>query len=199
MREFWDNRFAADEYVYGTEPNAFFRGYLQDRKPGRLLLPAEGEGRNAVYAALRGWQVDAFDFSPVAQEKALKLAAERQVVIDYRIYDVAGFDTEGKCYDLIALLYVHLDPPARRTFHRKVADMLSENGTVILEAFSKEQLGNSSGGPQKPDMLYSTEELRSDFEGLTFRLLCREEIVLQEGKGHAGTASVVRMVARTGA
>jgi len=76
MIDFWNARYAAAEYAYGTEPNAFFKAQLDQLTPGRLLLPAEGEGRNAVYAAKKGWEVVAFDQSDAGQKKALKLAKE---------------------------------------------------------------------------------------------------------------------------
>jgi hypothetical protein len=61
MIDFWNARYSAAEYAYGTEPNAFFKAQLDQLTPGRLLLPAEGEGRNAVYAAKKGWEVAAFE------------------------------------------------------------------------------------------------------------------------------------------
>ena len=79
MKDFWNQRYAEEEYAYGTEPNAFFKAQLDQRTPGRLLLPAEGEGRNAVYAAKKGWEVVAFDQSDAGQKKALKLAKETLV------------------------------------------------------------------------------------------------------------------------
>ena len=49
MENFWDIRFKEEDYAYGTLPNAFFKETLNTYKPkGKLLLPAEGEGRNAV-------------------------------------------------------------------------------------------------------------------------------------------------------
>ncbi|HSL87766.1 MAG TPA: hypothetical protein VK870_00530, partial [Ignavibacteriaceae bacterium] len=71
---FWDERYSAEEYVYGKDPNEFFEEHLSKLNPGRLLLPGEGEGRNAIFAAKLGWQVDANDQSIVAKSKAEKLA-----------------------------------------------------------------------------------------------------------------------------
>lgn len=70
--EFWDQRYRENASVYGLEPNPFFKAFIDKHKSGRLLLPAEGEGRNAIYAAAKGWQVDAFDFSEVSRDKALR-------------------------------------------------------------------------------------------------------------------------------
>ena len=91
MQQFWDQRYAANETVFGDQPNKFFKLFIDLHKPGTLLLPAEGEGRNAVYAAQKGWQVDAFDFSEVAREKALDLAKGEKVSIKFELRDIAGF------------------------------------------------------------------------------------------------------------
>jgi len=74
--DFWNERYSKNKTLYGSIPNIFFRDQLKVLPHGRLLLPAEGEGRNALYAAGLGWEVDAFDFSTVAREKALALAKQ---------------------------------------------------------------------------------------------------------------------------
>ena len=76
--QFWNERYAQKEYVYGKAPNAFFKSVIDQLKPGRLLVPGAGEGRDAVYAATLGWQVDAFDSSETGREKALSLAQEKR-------------------------------------------------------------------------------------------------------------------------
>jgi hypothetical protein len=48
MKEFWNERYANEEYAYGEEPNEFFKQELARLQPGRILLPADGEGRNGV-------------------------------------------------------------------------------------------------------------------------------------------------------
>ena len=62
MKEFWNERYSQEAYAYGTEPNAFFKSRIDQLSPGKLLLPAEGEGRNAVYAATKGFEVSAYDW-----------------------------------------------------------------------------------------------------------------------------------------
>ena len=74
MKQFWDERYGDDEYAYGTKPNTWFAEQLARMAQGRLLLPAEGEGRNAVYAAKLGWEVTAFDISAAGRDKAMRLA-----------------------------------------------------------------------------------------------------------------------------
>ncbi len=195
MKEMWDNRYSHDEYAYGENPNVFFSQQLANLEKGKILLPAEGEGRNAVYAALHGWQTDAFDFSNSAKEKALKLADKHGVIINYSISSLLDF-TSGKVgYDCIALIYVHIPVEIRPVFHEKISKLLAPGGTLILEGFSKKQHGKSSGGPKIESMLFSANELRSDFEDLSITLLIEEDTILNEGEFHKGNASVVRLLA----
>ena len=112
MKDMWEERYAADEYAYGEEPNAFFKACL-DRLPaaGRLLLPGEGEGRNAVYAARQGWKVDAFDFSAAGRERALRLAERYGVHIDYEVADYETARIEPEAYSKEQLAYGTGGPP----------------------------------------------------------------------------------------
>ena len=117
----WDERFSDEEFFYGERPNVFFAEYILSLKnKGRLLLPAEGEGRNAVYAAAKGWEVHAFDSSKVAQQKALDFALSEKVVINYELLDLANFVPKPGHYDMIALIFAHMHEGMRQVFHQKV-------------------------------------------------------------------------------
>ncbi len=182
--------------AYGSEPNVFFREQLQELKPGKLLLPAEGEGRNAVHAALKGWQVAAFDFSEAGYKKATALAEQRGVTIDYQVTDAAQFACEPESMDAVALIYAHFPPALRQEMHQKVITWLKPGGTVILEAFHPKQLAYNSGGPKDEGMLYTAEMLQKDFSQLTIQMLEEEEIQLNEGLYHIGAGYVTRMIAQ---
>ncbi|MBS1654999.1 MAG: class I SAM-dependent methyltransferase, partial [Bacteroidetes bacterium] len=116
QQQSWNQRYTENDTVYGLKPNEFFKQFIDTHKPGTLLLPAEGEGRNAIYAAKKGWNVDAFDFSEVAKEKALAFAAAEKVKINYDVMNMADFKAD-KQYDAIALIYVHQPEPIRKKFH----------------------------------------------------------------------------------
>lgn len=192
---FWDERYSAEEYVYGKEPNQFFKEQLEKVIPGgKLLLPGEGEGRNAVYAARLGWQVYAFDQSSVAKLKALQLAQESKVIINYSNIDLLQFSPQNNSYDCAAIIFVHIALEFRTEFHKKIIDSIKPNGKIILELFSKNQFGKNSGGPQDLTMLYSFEEIENDFKKLKPILLKEENIFLDEGNKHSGQASVIRFV-----
>jgi len=191
---FWDNRYSENETVYGNEPNVFFREYIDKAIPGSLLLPCEGEGRNAIYAAGKGWLVDAFDFSQIAVQKALKRAESEKAFFHYEQKYLEDFEPEKK-YKLIASIYVHMEPSVRRIFHRKLIESLEDGGTIILEAFSKKQIRFQSGGPKDLMMLYSMEEPIEDFARMKMEVLEEILIDLEEGGFHKGKASVIRMIA----
>ena len=191
----WDNRFNTEQFIYGTEPNVFFAEHLKTLKtPGKLLLPGEGEGRNAVFAARLGWEVDAFDSSSVARKKALDFAAKENVTIKYDLLDINDFTPAQGKYDLIVLIFIHLPEEVRIPFFKKLVTSLKTGGSLMVVAFAKEQIHYSSGGPPDVNKLTSCEELKQDFARLTIQKLCHEKIFLDEGHHH-GMAEVVRLIA----
>ncbi|MGB5698150.1 MAG: class I SAM-dependent methyltransferase [Polyangiales bacterium] len=196
MKQMWEERYGSDEYAYGVEPNAFFKACL-DRlpAPGRLLLPGEGEGRNAVYAARQGWKVDAFDFSTAGREKALQLAERHGVHIAYEVADYETVHIEPGAYDAVALIFVHMHERIRQTVHRKLASALSPGGHLFLEAYSREQLSRGTGGPRDAQLLYTVEDLQEDFSDFDIIQLERVDAEIHEGRYHTGLGSVVRLVA----
>lgn len=195
MKGMWDERYGHEEYAYGEEPNAFFKRTLDSlSRPGRILLPAEGEGRNAVYAASRGWRVEAFDTSTAGRDKALRLAAKHGVHIDYRIADYQSVEVEPAAYDAVALIFAHIAEAERRRVHRRLAKALGTGGVMILEAYSKEQLRYGTGGPPTRALLYTLEDVRADFADLSTHRLEQVEAEIHEGKYHRGLASVIRFV-----
>ena len=157
------------------------------------MLPAEGEGRNAVFAAGIGWNVTAFDFSVNAIQKAVNLAEKKGVKFDYilRNFDTVRFKNE--IFDCISLTFVHPPAEKRYSIHRNLLSYLKTGGKVILEGFSKNQFDKNSGGPKNKEMLFSIEEISKDFEELKDIKISEEEIMLQEGIYHRGPASVIRL------
>lgn len=190
--EFWNQRYRSSDTVYGYGPNAFFRQFIDRHKPGTILLPAEGEGRNARYAASKGWTVDAFDFSEVAREKALQQAAAENLSIQYTLQDLSLYKA-GKTYDAVGLMYVHLEPALRKSFHQEMIQSLKPGGLLVLEAFAKEQLGLDSGGPKDVNLLYDAPGLCADFHSLHMLDCRQQELVLAEGPFHTGPAHVLRL------
>jgi SAM-dependent methyltransferase len=196
MSDLWDQRYGTAEYAYGKKANAFFSSSLEHLPSGHILLPGEGEGRNAVYAASRGWRVDAFDQSFAGRTKAQALASERGVEISYQVCHLEEFAFPEMYYDAVALLFFHLDPVGRAYLHKQVSKSLKPGGYVILEGFHKEQLNKNTGGPKSLEMLFDERTLAVDFEGLEAELLEKRETTLDEGPYHQGEASVIRYLGR---
>ena len=193
MQQFWDQRYAENETAYGYTPNKFFKQFIDQHKPGTILLPAEGEGRNAVYAAGKGWQVDAFDFSEVARKKALDFARSEKVAVNYELKDIADFKATKK-YDAVALIYVHLLDNLRKKFHQEIYNSIKPGGYLIFEAFAKEQAELESSGPRDTALLYDAPTLCSDFPFLHLISCGQKEILLDEGDYHKGKAAVLRII-----
>jgi cyclopropane fatty-acyl-phospholipid synthase-like methyltransferase len=194
MSEFWNQRYSSDAYAYGTEPNLFFKNQIKNLTHGKILFPAEGEGRNAVYAARLGWDVTAFDVSTEGKRKAELLAAANKVTINYFIagYDDVCFGPET--FDCIVLIFAHMAHTKRKEYHQQLVSYLKPGGIVILEGFSKKQIAFSSGGPREIEMLFSADELKNDFSNLTLQLIEEKTIELSEGLYHRGEAAVMRLV-----
>ncbi|WKV12107.1 class I SAM-dependent methyltransferase [Marivirga harenae] len=195
MKEFWNERYAKEEFIYGTEPNEFFRDVLAVLPIGKIILPCDGEGRNAVYAAKKGWEVNAFDFSPSAKEKARALAKQEMVYPVFEVADMREKDFKEDSADVVALIYAHFPAELRKIAHQKAVKWLKPGGKLILEAFNPKQMENASGGPKNIDMLYTEEMLSKDFEDLNIEKLEVLEINLSEGNFHQGKADVIRLIA----
>lgn len=201
MKEFWDERYREPLYAYGLEPNAYLKEELDKLSAGRILFPAEGEGRNAVYAATLGWDVVAFDQSTEAGKKALMLAANKGVHIDYRIGEFMEVPFAPGQFDAIGLIYAHFPPDLKVTYHRKLAEYLRPGGIIIIETFSRQhaayQLENpTAGGPKHIGLLDTAEELKEFYSGFEEIYLNEQEIFLNEGLYHQGKAHVVRFTGR---
>ena len=194
--KFWDERYAAEDTVYGTEPNIFFKEQIDKLKPGKILMPGDGEGRNGVYAAVNGWLVDSVDFSAVARDKAVQFAHDSGTQISYLVIDLAEYEPHENYYDTVGMIFLHLNEELRKTFFKKAVKSLKPGGRLIFEGYSKEQLGRDSGGPQKLEMLYDLDEIKNLFKELNAEMAVQELISLSESKFHSGEASVIRFVGR---
>ena len=195
----WDERYRAPEYAYGTEPNKFLAQQLPQLTPGRILFAAEGEGRNAVFAARQGWSVAAFDLSVAGREKAGRLARQYGVEVDYRVGELPGLGFSTASFDALALIYAHVPPEVRPEYHRLLDTYLKPGGTIILEGFGEHHLPYRErdprvGGPRDQETLFSMEEMRRDFGEYEVRLLEEREVELHEGRYHNGRGSVVRFI-----
>jgi 2-polyprenyl-3-methyl-5-hydroxy-6-metoxy-1,4-benzoquinol methylase len=202
MKEMWDERYGSVQYAYGTEPNVFFKYALEEYKPGKkILFPADGEGRNSVYAATLGYETVSFDLSEEARKKALKLASERGVQIEYQVGDFKGLHYQPASFDAAVLIFAHFPADLQSGYHRAIAELVKPGGLIILEGFSKNNLplrekNPQVGGPANPAMLFTVDGIRDDFFNFEILELAETETELKEGKYHLGKASLIRFVGR---
>lgn len=197
----WDDRYRDKEFAYGEQPNEYLKEQLERLAPGKILFPAEGEGRNAVFAAQLGWSVSAYDISIEGQKKALQLAQKKNVSIDYQIGELESLHYHEEQFDAIALIYAHFPAAIKSATHRSLDTYLRKGGTIIFEAFSKNHIdyiakNENVGGPRDIASLFSVEEIKSDFVNYDFIELKETEISLNEGMYHNGQASVIRFLGR---
>jgi SAM-dependent methyltransferase len=194
MGNFWDERYGMEEFVYGEQPNEFFKQQLSKLNAGKIILPCDGEGRNGVHAAVCGWNVLAFDSSVAGRAKAMRLAISKNVVIDYEIGDATQIEFSENSVDVVAFIYAHFPPTIRQQIHRKAIAWLKPGGRIIIEAFNPKQLALNSGGPKEISLLYTENILQDDFKDLEIEVLESCTTELNEGKFHEGLAQVIRFV-----
>ncbi|WP_019612182.1 cyclopropane-fatty-acyl-phospholipid synthase family protein [Thioalkalivibrio sp. AKL7] len=191
----WDERYAEDDYVYGTEPNDFLRAAVANVPRGRALCLAEGEGRNAVFLAQQGFDVLAVDSSAVGLQKAQRLAEDRGVQIETLVADLADYAIEPDSWDLIVSIFCHLPPDVRRRLHAEVVAGLRPGGVFILEAYTPAQLEWGTGGPPTAELMMTREVLTEELEGLEFEEAVERERDVIEGRFHTGRGAVVQVLA----
>lgn len=195
----WDERYDSEQFAYGTDPNHYLKEQLNKLIPGSILFPAEGEGRNAIFAATKGWNVSAFDISANGQKKAFQLAEQNHVNIDYQVGELSTLNYQQEQFDAIALIYAHFPASVKSSIHQMLNQYLCKGGFIIFEAFSKNHLeyiakDEKVGGPKDIESLFSIDEIKADFQDYNIVELTEKEINLNEGLFHNGTGSVIRFV-----
>ena len=194
----WNQRYGGEAYFFGREPNDYLRAKAALLRPGgRVLCVADGEGRNSVWLARQGFEVQAFDVADVAVAKARRLAADAGVAVDHH---VAGFDDwnwQPAAYDAVVAIFIQFADPAmrERLFSRMVA-ALKPGGLLLLQGYTPRQLELKTGGPGIASHLYTADSLRKAFAGLTLLDLRDYEQELHEGDRHRGLSALVGLVAQ---
>ncbi|MBC2730446.1 class I SAM-dependent methyltransferase [Thiobacillus sp.] len=195
---FWDARYATDDYIFGTAPNRFLESQIAHVKPGmRALSIADGEGRNGVWLAEQGARVHAVDVSPVALEKARKLAAVRGVALDFEQVDILGWNWPEAAYDLVAAIFIQFAPPPERDqVIAGIRRCLKPGGLLILQGYTPKQIEFGTGGPPSAANMYTADLLHGWFGDWDILHLAEHESVISEGSHHHGMSALIDLVAR---
>lgn len=192
---FWNQRYAADEFAYGTEPNDFLVSVAgQFAAGGRLLCLADGEGRNGVWLARQGFAVTSVDIAQRGLDKAARMAAQHGVALRTQAADLGGFDLGLAAWDGIVSIFVHLPPRVRRDLHARCVAGLKPGGLMVFEAYGAGQLGRGTGGPPDANLLPALADIEQEFAGcrILHRFAGLREV--REGRHHNGVGEVVQLV-----
>ncbi len=193
----WNERFSTDEYIFGKAPSQFVAKFAPRLKPNsKILLPADGEGRNSCFLASLDHEVHANDFSKVGVEKAEKLAKEMDVLVDFSIADIENMEWPSEEYDAIFAVFIQFSPPdARAPVFDGMKKALKHGGTLYLHGYTPKQLEYKTGGPPCVDNLYTKEMLSAAFADFEISILEEYEMELTEGAGHKGMSALIDLVA----
>jgi SAM-dependent methyltransferase len=140
-RDAWNERYAAADLVWGSEPNRFVEEALRDVVTG-------------------------VDFSSVAIERARKLATQRGVDVEFIEADVASWCPDPGAHALVLVLYMHIPPAKRRQVWAHAVAALHPGGELLLVGHARRNLAEGVGGPQDPELLWEPEEITAELETL---------------------------------
>jgi len=197
---FWSARYrdAGDDFLFGTTPNSFLASQAERFGAGMSVLSvADGEGRNAVWLAEQGCQVTATEISPVALEKAARLARGRHVSVDWKVADILNWTWPQEVYDAVVGIFIQFATPEERP--RQIAGMkqaVKPGGFLLLQGYTPKQLDYRTGGPSAVENLYTEALLRELFADWEIVLLREHEAILEEGTAHCGRSALIDLVAR---
>lgn len=194
----WQERFAGDEYRFGTEPNAFLKANANLLRKGQTALAiADGEGRNGVFLASQGLDVLSVDFSPNAQTKARKLAVARGVTMRVEQVDIINWDWPANAFDVVAAIFFQFAGPADRVkIFAGIKRALKPGGLLLLEGYRPKQLDYKTGGPSKVENLYTRELLAAAFADFASIDIREYDTEIHEGAGHGGMSALIDLVGR---
>jgi cyclopropane fatty-acyl-phospholipid synthase-like methyltransferase len=194
----WQGRFAAPGYLFGTAPNAFLKSQAHLlRKGERALAIADGEGRNGVFLAEQGLDVLSVDFSPLAQAKVRKLAAERGVTLRVEQADMTNWTWQESAFDVVVAIFIQFSkPPQRDKIFAGIKRTLKPGGLLLLQGYGLKQLDYKTGGPSDPTQLYTREILQQAFGDFAALDIRQYDTVLEEGERHVGMSALIDLVGR---
>ena len=192
----WDERYSAVEWAFGTEPNDFLRDHTGELPSGRVLCVGDGEGRNGVHLAGAGFDVTSIDLSAVGLAKAHRLAAERGVSLTTEVADLTIYDPGIDTWSGVVSIFCHVPSAVRAVAYRRLVAGLAPGGVFLLEAYTPDQIGRGTGGPQDPDLTCTSSQLQQELSGLEVMHLWEGLRNVVEGPLHSGTAAVVQFIGR---
>ncbi|KAB2832130.1 MAG: class I SAM-dependent methyltransferase [Candidatus Brocadia sp.] len=175
---FWNKKYGTEAYIFGKEPVEFLREHIDILSKGKALDIAMGEGRNAVFLAKHGFEVDGCDISEAAIKKARELARENSVTIHAFVADLETYQLPTDTYDVIACFYY-----LQRDLVPQMKAALKPGGVIIYETYTIENWERGFEGPKNKDYLLQSNELLNLFKDL--KILYYRELILNNKKAIA--------------
>ena len=164
-RALWDERHAARQPIESFEPDPTLVDEIGSLRPGRALDLGAGDGRNAIWLAIQGWQVTAVDFSQVALDRGRALATASGVRVEWQLADLLEWSPGASRFDLVTLFFIHLPPDERRDVYARAAAAVAPGGTLLIVGHDRTNLVDGVGGPQDPTVLFTPGEIAADLAG----------------------------------
>jgi cyclopropane fatty-acyl-phospholipid synthase-like methyltransferase len=196
-RDYWEQLYGQEGYVYGTAPNQYMCAQAARLSPGaKVLATGDGEGRNGAWLAAQCLNVVAIDFSRNGIAKSESLARRMGVAMTHVCCDLNSWKWPREEFDMAAVIYLHLYIRERQFVHARLSDCLRPGGLLVLEAFHRRhavKMGLKNG---IIDSFYTSELLKQDFHGFDVLEISEQTMVLDEGPLHQGAAEIVRLTAR---
>jgi len=164
-RALWDERHAARQPIESFEPDPTLVDEIGSLRPGRALDLGAGDGRNAIWLAIQGWQVTAVDFSQVALDRGRALATASGVRVEWQLADLLEWSPGASRFDLVTLFFIHLPSDERRDVYARAAAAVAPGGTLLIVGHDRTNLVDGVGGPQDPTVLFTPGEIAADLAG----------------------------------
>lgn len=194
----WNDRYDSPEYLFGTKPAAFLKQnlpHLPDH--GRVLVVADGEGRNSVFLAEQGLEVTAFGFAPNALTKARALAEARGVQVQFQQADIFEWPWGEVAYDAVVAIFIQfMGPKPRKSVFDGLKTALKPGGVLLLHGYAPRQVGYGTGGPPVEENMYTLAMLEAEFTGFETLHSADYDADVDEGVGHSGRSGLIDFVAR---
>jgi SAM-dependent methyltransferase len=196
----WSKRYrdAGEDYLFGIAPSRFLESHQRFLTSGATALSvADGEGRNSVWLAEQGLAVTALEISPVALEKARRLARGRNVDVEFVQADMLTMPWPPAAYDFVVGIFIQfVGPEERETQFARLKEAAKPGGILLLHGYTPKQLEYRTGGPSAIENLYTEAFLRNAFADFDILELRAYEEDLTEGQGHRGRSAVIDLIAR---
>jgi cyclopropane fatty-acyl-phospholipid synthase-like methyltransferase len=197
--DFWNKRFNTPDYIFGKAPNEYLETQAKHhlKQGDSVLCVADGEGRNSVWLAKQGMQVDAFDVSEIALQKAIALATAEAAQVQFTLASTETWNWQPNHYDAVVGIFIQFaDPIMRARLFAQMASTLQPGGVLIVQGYTPKQLEFKTGGPSILEHLYTEDMIRNAISDLEVLDLCVYEKSLSEGPKHTGMSALLGLVAR---